>query len=295
VELLASVAQAHERLGGPATRHILKREFEVYGKAEFERLAKLSKGHLYNLRQSPRYGLRHYEKTRPTAVQIGKRRKPAPNPQSGFLRIDTVHQGDGPAGLVRALQAAHMPADTKLLILVDQFEELFQFAQRTGDAAQEEIKEFLKLLLTAASSDDVAVYLVITMRIEWMNECAMYAGLAEAINQGIYLVPQMSRRQFQEAILGPLEAAGGSITSGLLDRMLNDLDNKSDQLPVLQHALMRLWQRNVLPKATGTAREPLDMAGYESVGTLTNCLSAHAEEVFGELLRTILRAVTPGM
>ena len=96
VELLAAVDSAHERLSGPATRHILKREFEVYGKAEFQRLARLSNGHLYNLRRSPRYGLRRYEKTRPTAVQIGERKKPAPNGQPGFLRIDTVHQGDGP-------------------------------------------------------------------------------------------------------------------------------------------------------------------------------------------------------
>jgi len=98
VELLAAVDSAHERLSGPATRHILKREFEVYGKAEFQRLARLSNGHLYNLRRSPRYGLRRYEKTRPTAVQIGERKKPAPNGQPGFLRIDTVHQGDGPEG-----------------------------------------------------------------------------------------------------------------------------------------------------------------------------------------------------
>ena len=98
IELLASVDEAHERLSGPATRHILKREFEVYGKPEFERLAKLSNGHLYNLRRNPRYRLLHYEKTRPTAVQIGERKKPAPNGQPGFLRIDTVHQGDGPEG-----------------------------------------------------------------------------------------------------------------------------------------------------------------------------------------------------
>ena len=98
VELLASVDRAHEQLSGPATRHILKREFEVYGKSEFERLDKLSNGHLYNLRQSPCYGLRHYEKTRPTAVQIGERKKPVPNAQPGFLRIDTVHQGDSPEG-----------------------------------------------------------------------------------------------------------------------------------------------------------------------------------------------------
>jgi transposase InsO family protein len=98
IELLASVDEAHETLSGPATRHILKREFEVYGKVEFERLAKLSNGHLYNLRRNSRYGLRTYEKTRPTAVQIGERKKPAPNGLPGFLRIDTVHQGDSPEG-----------------------------------------------------------------------------------------------------------------------------------------------------------------------------------------------------
>jgi transposase InsO family protein len=98
VELLAVVDAAHERLSGPATRHILKREFEVYGKPEFERLARLSNGHLYNLRRNPGYHLLHYEKTRPTVVQIGERKKPAPNGQPGFLRIDTVHQGDGPEG-----------------------------------------------------------------------------------------------------------------------------------------------------------------------------------------------------
>jgi transposase InsO family protein len=100
VVLLARVDQAHERLSGPATRAILKREFEVYGKGEFERLSTISNGHLYNLRSSPGYRQRvlHYEKTRPAKVPIGERRKPAPNGVPGYLRIDTVHQGDGPDG-----------------------------------------------------------------------------------------------------------------------------------------------------------------------------------------------------
>jgi len=100
VALLARVDRAHERLSGPATQHILKREFEVYGKPEYERLAAISNGHLYNLRKSAGYrrqGL-HCEKTRPASVSIGERRKPAPNGMPGYLRIDTVHQGDGPEG-----------------------------------------------------------------------------------------------------------------------------------------------------------------------------------------------------
>lgn len=187
---------------------------------------------------------------------------------------DTLHSGS--LGLVKAVQSANLPASSKVMILVDQFEELFQFTQRKGDNAQEEVKQFLKLLLSAAASDDVAVYVVVTMRLEWLNECATYVGLAEAINEGIYLVPQMSRRQFSQAIMGPLDAAGGAITTALLDRMLNDLDGRSDQLPVLQHALLRIWERR-------GDKDTFDRADYEAVGTFTNCLSNHAEEVFAEL------------
>ena len=85
-------------MSGPATRRILEREVQLYGKQEYERLAGISVAHLYNLRKSQRYRERrlNYIKTRPTAVQIGERRKPDPQGQPGYLRLDTVHQGDQP-------------------------------------------------------------------------------------------------------------------------------------------------------------------------------------------------------
>jgi transposase InsO family protein len=100
IELLAIVDEAHDNLSGPATRRILEREYRRYGKVEFERLATLSVSHLYNLRQQPRYRERRlrYVKTRPTAVAIGERRRPDPQGQPGYLRVDTVHQGDPPGG-----------------------------------------------------------------------------------------------------------------------------------------------------------------------------------------------------
>src|SRR5450631_3009182 len=100
IELLAAVDEAHETLSGPATRRILERACELYDKPEYARLAEISVGHLYNLRHSPRYRERllNYTKTRPTAVSIGERRKPQPQGQPGFLRLDTVHQGDQPSG-----------------------------------------------------------------------------------------------------------------------------------------------------------------------------------------------------
>jgi hypothetical protein len=100
IELLAQVDEAHETLSGPATRRILQREFHEYGNDEFARLASISNGHLYNLRRSTRYRqrLRTFEKTRPTAVSIGERRKPDPEGRPGYLRVDTVHQGDSAEG-----------------------------------------------------------------------------------------------------------------------------------------------------------------------------------------------------
>jgi transposase InsO family protein len=96
IELLAAVDEAHETLSGPATRRILEREYGEYGKPEYERLAGISVAHLYNLRKQRRYRecRLSYTKTRPTQVQIGERRRPDPQGQPGYLRIDTVHQGD---------------------------------------------------------------------------------------------------------------------------------------------------------------------------------------------------------
>jgi len=96
LELLAKVDEAHETLSGPATKKILEREFTQYKRAEYERLATISVAHIYNLRKR-----RHYRecrmnvsKTRAVQVAIGERRRPDPQGRPGYLRFDTVHQGD---------------------------------------------------------------------------------------------------------------------------------------------------------------------------------------------------------
>lgn len=96
VELLAYVDKAHGNLSGPATRCILQREYEVYGIAAYERLAGISSAQIYRLRATAAYRKRNasYEPTRPTVIAIGERRRPEPNGRPGYLRIDTVHQGD---------------------------------------------------------------------------------------------------------------------------------------------------------------------------------------------------------
>lgn len=96
VDLLAYVDRAHANLSGPATKRILEREFHEYGQAAYQRLAALSVAHLYRLRNTAAYRKRNtsYQPTRPTPIPIGERRKPRPQGEPGYLRIDTVHQGD---------------------------------------------------------------------------------------------------------------------------------------------------------------------------------------------------------
>jgi transposase InsO family protein len=96
VELLAYVDKAHGNLSGPATRRILEREYGEYGQAAYEQLAAISVAHLYRLRNSVAYRKRNtsYQPTRPTPIRIGERRKPQPQGLPGYLRVDTVHQGD---------------------------------------------------------------------------------------------------------------------------------------------------------------------------------------------------------
>jgi len=95
-ELLAAVDEAHDTLSGPATRKLLQRARYEFQDAQYTRLAELSVAQLYRLRQSRAYRQRltSYQPTRPTKVAIGERRRPKPNGQPGYLRVDTVHQGD---------------------------------------------------------------------------------------------------------------------------------------------------------------------------------------------------------
>jgi transposase InsO family protein len=96
IELLAQVDEAHETLSGPATKRILEREFEQYQNADYERLSSISVAHIYNLRRRRHYRecWMSYTKTRPVQVAIGERRRPQPLGRPGYLRLDTVHQGD---------------------------------------------------------------------------------------------------------------------------------------------------------------------------------------------------------
>ena len=96
VAALVALDRLHGQLSGPATRKLAERAFHLFHQTAYERLATISVAHLYNLRRSAGYRRQrgHIQSTRPVAIQIGQRRRPQPNGQPGFLRVDSVHQGD---------------------------------------------------------------------------------------------------------------------------------------------------------------------------------------------------------
>jgi energy-coupling factor transporter ATP-binding protein EcfA2 len=140
----------------------------------------------------------------------------------------------GSRSLHEILQHAPLPAGTRLLLMVDQFEEMFRFREQQENQAA----AFVALLLEACTHPDV--YVVITMRSDFLGAAAEFHGLPEAINDGLYLTPRLSREQLRDAISLPAQLFGGAVEDALANHLLNEAGNDPDQLPLLQHALMRL-------------------------------------------------------
>ena len=146
----------------------------------------------------------------------------------------------GPLGLIEILRETRLPASENLLLLVDQFEEIFRFREQ-GSA--DDADAFVALLLASSAQREIPIYVVITMRSDFLGDCALFTGLPEAINDSQYLTPRLSRDQIRAAITGPARVFGGDVEPALVNRLLNEIGPDPDQLPLLQHALMRMWAR----------------------------------------------------
>ena len=193
-------------------------------------------------------------------------------------------------GLVEAVKQADLAEGTNFLLVVDQFEEIFRFHE-AGQVQQEAANEFVSLLLEAAAQKEVPVFVVLTMRSDFIGECGQFEGLAEMVNRSEFLIPRLTREQYKRVIEGPIKVAGGQITPRLLQRLLNDLGQQADQLPCLQHALMRTW--NVWAEKGDT--ESLDLDDYQRVGKMSQALSLHADEIYESLAGDRERALCQGI
>lgn len=168
-----------------------------------------------------------------------------------------------------------------ILLLVDQFEELFRFKKsEEGHGAPNESLAFVNLLVEAAQDKKSPVYVGVTMRSDFIGDCAQFPSLTKLINDSHYLIPQMTREQRRLAIVGPVAVAGGAVAPRLVQQLLNDLGDNMDQLPIMQHSLMRTWD---YWKAHKEKNEPVDIEHYESIGRMAEALSLHANEAYEEL------------
>jgi WD40 repeat protein len=183
-------------------------------------------------------------------------------------------------GLVEATkQSEVLEPGTNLLVVVDQFEELFRFRQQGVDS-EEAAAAFVNLLLTASEQAECPIYVAITMRSDYLGDCSEIPGLAEAVNAGEYLIPRLLRDQKRDAIEKPIGVGGARVSPLLVQRLLNEVGDDPDQLPVLQHALMRMWD---VWSAGGDHDRPIDFCDYEATGGLPAALSNHADEVYASL------------
>ena len=220
----------------------------------------------------------------------------------------------GPRSLDEWFGDGYINEGGNLLLLVDQFEELFRFG---GYTDREDAEAFVKLLIESTSAKDLPVHVVITMRSEFLGACALIPGLAETMNAGAYLTPRMTRDNCRDAIIGPARMVGMEIDDVLVTRMLNDLgafapwggddtadqlrrlSRRADQLPVMQHLLNRLWKQASDRSTNGSVR--LILADYEELGGLNGALDAHGAELLSRfddktlpLIETVFRALVDG-
>ena len=195
----------------------------------------------------------------------------------------------GSLGLVDAVRQAAMPEHENLLVLVDQFEEIFRFARVSKtEEYQNEAAAFVKLVLEACRQREIPIYVVLTMRSDYLGDCSQFWDLPEAVNESQYLIPRLTRDRLREAITGPVAVGGGDITPRLVNRLLNDVGDNQDQLPILQHALMRAWDEWKDKRAEHRAEHgghAIDLCCYRAIGEMDKALSEHADEAYADVGR----------
>ena len=184
-----------------------------------------------------------------------------------------------PLGLVQSMRGVMQPNE-RLLILVDQFEEVFRFTNDASEDAMAVYNHFVQALVDTMRQRDIPIYIILTLRSDFLGDCVRFEGLPEAINDGHYLVPRMREDQIKRVITDPIALAEARISPRVVQKVLGDMGDDSDRLPILQHALMRTFD---VWKKEGITGEPIDVKHLDKIGGIKRALSAHADEAFREL------------
>jgi tetratricopeptide (TPR) repeat protein len=201
----------------------------------------------------------------------GQRGRHSRYPRPFSVISDVTEDGGQPSN-----ESSKVDVTEKLLVIVDQFEEIFRFHQEKD--RNEDANTFIRLLVESVSKHE-GVYVLLTMRSEFLGEAASFRDLPELINTSQYLVPRMSRSNLELAVNGPMNVVEVPISPVLVNALLNELGDRPDELPVLQHALMRSFTQHLKRSRDGS----LDLTDYKNAGGMEEAISHHADEIMKEL------------
>lgn len=189
--------------------------------------------------------------------------------------------------------------DERLLVVVDQFEEIFRFSREsTGQIPGKDSEIFVSLLLNSIIRENGRVYLAVVIGSPWISDCTRFPNFAEAviINRSSVIISALPKESIGKVIIQPLSFAGIKADPELVSRIISEAAGYSGQLPVLQNTLRHTllnWQKN------GDFSKPLSVADFEEAGTFSGSVEKHAEEIFSDLDRNekylcekIFRALT---
>jgi hypothetical protein len=162
----------------------------------------------------------------------------------------------------------------QIVIVIDQFEEIFRFssAEARGSLG-DDATDFIDLIVNAVQKPDQGLYILLTIRSEYVSECSRFHSLTNLMNSSSYLLPHISYDLLGSVIEEPVKVAGASIDRALVKLIITDLTDKPGQLPVLQHLMMRLWNHW---SRSGDMKRPISIADYEEVGEVKGDISKHA-------------------
>ena len=171
-------------------------------------------------------------------------------------------------------------SDLRYLLLIDQFEEIFApEIERASD-----VNRFVKLVTAQYARPHQALFVVFTMRTDYLGNCSSFPGLSEAVNDCSYLIPILTERELREAIVRPASDYGASVEPRLVELTLTEMragaNYEPDNLPLMQHALLWLWQKAIEAKRGGepTAAVQLIADDYEAFGRMKGILNKHADD-----------------
>ncbi len=194
-----------------------------------------------------------------------------------------LHSEGNVDGLTEILAALQLPATSRQLLVIDQFEQLFTLAPPGIDSAKAAAR-FIDIVLRGAQRANSALQVVITLRVDFFGLCHRHPELWRLLTEHHYSVRRMDRDRLREAIEKPMAIAGVPLDPGLADTMIEDAGTQPGALALLEHALDQLWRE--------CKGEPPTFEHYRNIGRLKGAIRAHADRVLKDQLVTEARRET---